>query len=68
MQENTYGKMKSIINEDIAPAIPNPCVPYANKQIGKPILPVLGIINGGSSIIISFLKILKITPIKENQE
>ena len=55
-----------MINEDIAPAIPNPCVPYANKQIGKPMLPVLGIINGGSSIIISFFKnFKKITPIKE---
>ena len=49
----------------IAAATPKPSNPYANKQIGKPIFPVLGIMNGGSSLIISFdlTKNKKITPI-----
>ena len=35
-------------------ATPKPSYPYANKHIGNPIFPVFGIINGGSSLIISF--------------
>jgi hypothetical protein len=38
----------------IAEATPSPAVPYANKQIGIPMFPVLGKINGGSSLMKSF--------------
>ena len=31
-----------MITDAIAEATPRPAVPYANKQIGTPILPVLG--------------------------
>ena len=44
-----------MISADIAAETPKPCEPYANKHIGKPILPVLGMANGGSSRIISFV-------------
>ena len=47
----------------MAEATPSPEDPYANKQIGTPILPVFGKISGGSSVIGSFFKInKKITP------
>ena len=42
------------MTEAIADATPSPAVPYANKQIGIPMLPVLGKISGGSSLIKSF--------------
>ena len=48
-------KWHKIIKADIAADTPRPCEPYANKQIGKPILPVLGIVRGGSSLIISLV-------------
>ena len=58
-------KWNNITSEDIAAATPNPWLPYANKQIGKPILPVLGNIKGGNSLIISFFKTNKKTiPVK----
>ena len=44
-----------MINADIAAETPRPCEPYANKQIGKPMLPVLGIAKGGSSLMISLV-------------
>ena len=47
-------KWNKMTSEDIAAATPKPWLPYANKQIGKPILPVLGNIKGGNSLIISF--------------
>ena len=47
----------------MAEATPRPAVPYANKQIGTPIFPVLGKIKGGSSVIGSFFNTnKKITP------
>ena len=59
-------KWHNIIKADIAAATPNPCDPYANKHIGNPMFPVLGITKGGSSRIISFVfkKNKKIIPIK----
>ena len=59
-------KWHKIIIAEIAAATPNPWDPYANKHIGSPILPVFGIIKGGSSRIISLVlkKNKKITPIK----
>ena len=48
-------KWNNTIKEEITAATPRPCDPYANKQIGKPILPVLGIINGGNSRIMSLV-------------
>ena len=49
----------------MADATPKPAVPYANKQIGIPILPVFGKKYGGNSLEISFFKKnKKITPIK----
>ena len=48
-------------------AIPSPWLPYAKRHIGKPIFPVLGNINGGSSVTISLFKNLrKITPVRAN--
>ena len=41
----------------MAEATPSPAVPYANKQIGMPIFPVFGKINGGNSLIKSFFNI-----------
>ena len=40
----------------MADATPSPDVPYANKQIGTPMLPVFGRNIGGSSVIGSFFK------------
>ena len=48
-------KWHKIIKAEIAADTPRPCEPYANKQIGKPILPVFGIANTGSSLIISLV-------------
>ena len=60
-------KWHKIIKADIAADTPRPCEPYANKQIGKPILPVFGKINGGSSVITSLFKnFRKIIPITLN--
>ena len=44
------------MTEAIAEATPRPWLPYAKRQIGTPILPVFGRINGGSSILKSFLR------------
>ena len=44
-------KWDIIMTADIADATPRPSLPYANKQIGKPIFPQLGKINGGNSLI-----------------
>ena len=52
-----------MITEAIAEATPKPAVPYANKHIGTPILPVFGNINGGNSLITSFFKNKEIKPI-----
>ena len=41
-------KWRRMITEAIEDATPNPAVPYANKQIGIPMFPVLGKIKGGS--------------------
>jgi hypothetical protein len=49
-------KWNKIITEAIAEATPRPWVPYAKRQIGIPIFPVFGRINGGSSILKSFLR------------
>ena len=49
-------KWNKMITEATADATPKPWVPYAKRQIGIPILPVLGRINGGSSILKSFLR------------
>ena len=43
----------------MADATPKPAVPYANKQIGTPMLPVFGKNKGGSSVIGSFFKNIK---------
>ena len=43
-------KWSSTTNEDIAAAIPIPSLPYANKQIGIPILPVFGKKKVGNSL------------------
>ena len=51
----TWSASGTIITEAIAEATPKPCVPYAKRQIGTPIFPVFGSINGGSSILRSFL-------------
>ena len=49
----------------MAAATPIPKDPYANKQMGIPILPVFGKKYGGNSLEISFFKKnKKITPIK----
>ena len=62
-------KWRRIITEAIADATPNPAVPYANKQIGIPMFPVLGKINGGSSLIKSFFNNNKNkTPAIENRQ
>ena len=59
-------KCNNIITEAIAPAIPKPLEPYANKQTDIPILPLLGSINGGNSNMISLLVRNKvITPTTE---
>ncbi len=57
-------KWHKIIKADMAAETPNPWEPYANRHIGKPIFPVLGITNGGNSLIISFVfcKYKKIIP------
>ena len=56
-----FGKVSKMdreyAREDIAAATPKPWLPYANKQIGIPILPVFGKIIGGSSILRSLFKI-----------
>ena len=39
----------------MAAETPNPCDPYANRHIGSPMLPVLGIVKGGNSLMISFV-------------
>ena len=55
--------------DDIAAATPIPKDPYANKQIGMPMLPVLGRKKGGNSLEISFfIKNKKIIPVKAKQE
>src|SRR6056300_641347 len=41
--------------ETTADATPNPFAPYANRQIGSPIFPVFGKINGGNSVTKSIL-------------
>jgi len=46
-------------NDDIVAAIPRPWLPYAKRQIGKPMFPVFGKINGGSSVIISLFRNLR---------
>ena len=51
-------KCKTTITEVTAAAIAKPIFPYAKRQIGIPILPVFGSINGGSSLLISFFRIL----------
>ena len=48
-------KWHKMIKAEIAAETPRPWEPYANKHIGKPILPVLGIVKGGSSLIISLV-------------
>ena len=48
-------KWSRTTKDDMAAAIPIPSEPYANKQIGKPILPVLGIVKGGNSLIMSLV-------------
>ena len=57
-----------MIKADIAAETPRPCDPYANKHIGKPILPVLGIVNGGNSLMISLVFRMKsiIIPVIKN--
>ena len=42
-----------MIKADIAAETPRPCEPYANKHIGNPMFPVLGIANGGNLVCIS---------------
>ena len=44
-------KCEIITTADIAEATPKPSWPYANKQIGKPMFPQFGRINGGNSVI-----------------
>ena len=57
-------KWSKTTNDDIAAATPIPKVPYAKRQIGIPILPVLGRKNGGNSLEISFfIKNKKTIPI-----
>ena len=53
---------------DIVAEKPKPWDPYANKHIGRPMLPVFGIINGGNSLIISlvFMRYNIITPVIKN--
>ena len=59
-------KCSKIITDAIDDATPKPAVPYANRHIGIPIFPVLGKINGGSSLIVSLFKInRKNIPINE---
>ena len=61
-------KCKRTTKDDMAAAIPIPKDPYANKQIGIPILPVLGKKKGGNSLEISFfIKNKKITPVIAKQ-
>ena len=43
-------KWDIITTAEIADATPKPSLPYANKQIGKPIFPQFGKIKGGSSL------------------
>ncbi len=58
-------KWRSMTREEIAAATPIPNDPYANKQIGIPMLPVLGRKYGGNSLDISFfIKNKNITPVK----
>ena len=40
---------------DIVAEKPKPWDPYANKHMGRPMLPVFGITNGGNSLIMSFV-------------
>ena len=62
-------KCKRTTKEDIAAATPIPKDPYANRQIGIPILPVLGRKKGGNSIEISFfMKNKNITPVIAKQD
>ena len=53
-------KWKTTITDVTAAAIARPILPYAKKQIGIPIFPVLGSIKGGSNLYISLLRILSI--------
>ncbi len=57
-----------MIKADMVAETPRPCGPYANKHIGKPILPVLGIVHGGSSLMISLVFRMKsiIIPVIKN--
>ena len=52
-------KWKITIIDVIAAAIAKPTLPYAKRQIGIPIFPVFGRINGGRSLNISFPRILR---------
>ncbi len=62
-------KCKRTTKEDIAAATPIPKDPYANRQIGIPILPVLGRKKGGNSIEISFfMKNKNMTPVIAKQD
>ena len=61
-------KWSSIIIAAIELAIEKPLSPYANRQIGRPKLPVFGSINGLSSVTGSLLSSFKtITPKIEKQ-
>ena len=61
-------KCKRTTRDDIAAATPIPKDPYANKQIGIPILPVLGRKKGGNSLAISFfIKNKNMTPVIAKQ-
>ena len=53
-------KWKTTITDVTAAAIARPVLPYAKRQMGMPIFPVLGSINGGSSLYISLLRIFSI--------
>ena len=60
-------KWDIIITAEIAEATPKPSFPYAKRQIGRPIFPQLGKINGGSSLIKSLFCTIRMTnPIIEN--
>ena len=48
-------KWNKMMTDAMAEATPNPWIPYANRQIGMPILPVFGKIKGGNSMLRSFL-------------
>ena len=61
-------KCNNTTKDEIVAAIPMPNFPYANKHIGIPILPVLGKIKGGNSLIKSFfINIRKISPINPKE-